>query len=44
MSLQGLLAFRVYIEKSGVILIGLLLCVTWPFSFAALRVLSILYV
>ena len=35
--MQDLLAFRVSIEKSGVILIYLLLYVTWPFSFAPLK-------
>ena len=37
-----LVAFIVSTEKSGVILIGLPLCVTWPFSFAALNILSLL--
>jgi hypothetical protein len=30
-SVQDLLAFRVSVKKSGAILIGLLLYVTWPF-------------
>ena len=38
---QDSLAFIVSIEKSGVILIGLPLFVTWPFSFAALNILSL---
>ena len=37
-SVQDLLAFIVSIEKSGVILMGLPLYVTWPFSFAALNI------
>jgi hypothetical protein len=37
---QDLLAFRVLVEKSGVILIGLSLYATWPFS---VKVLNILY-
>ena len=36
------LAFIVSIEKSGVILVGLHLYVTWSFSFAALNFLSLL--
>ena len=35
------LAFIVPIEKSGIIPIGLSLYVTWPFSFAALNILSL---
>ena len=34
--MQDLLAFIVFIAKSGVILIGLPIYVTWSFSFAAL--------
>ena len=37
-SIQVLLAFRVFKEKSDVILIGLPLYVTWPFSLAALNI------
>ena len=40
-SLQDLLVFRVFIAKSGVILIGLLLYDTWHFSSAALNILSL---
>ena len=36
---HDLLAFIVSSEKSGVILTGLSLYVTWPFSFAALNIL-----
>ena len=43
MSVQDFLAFIVSIEKSGVILIGLPLYVTWPFSVAALSALSLFY-
>ena len=39
---HDLLAFIVSNEKSDVILIGLPLYVTWPFSFAALNILSLL--
>jgi len=38
---QSLHAFIVSVEKSGVILIGLPLCGTWPFSLAAFNVLSL---
>ena len=38
---QALLAFIVSGEKSGVILIGLPLYVTWPFSLAAFNILSL---
>ena len=38
---QVLLAFIVPVEKSGVILIGLHLHVTWPFSLAAFNILSL---
>ena len=38
---QALLSFVVSVEKSGVILIGLPLHVTWPFSLAALNILSL---
>ena len=40
-SIQNLLAFKVSIEKSGVILIDLPLRVTLPFSLAALNILSL---
>jgi hypothetical protein len=39
-SVHALLAFIVSVEKSGVILIGLPLYVTWPFSFSAFNILS----
>ena len=38
---EDLLAFIVSTEKSGIILTGLPLYVTWPFSFAALNRLSL---
>ena len=38
---QALLSFIVSVEKSGIILIGLPLYVTWPFSFAAFNILSL---
>ena len=37
---QALLAFIVSVEKSGIILIGLPLCVTWPFFLVAFNSLS----
>ena len=40
-SFQDLLAFIVSGEKSGVILIGLPLYVTWPFSLTAYNILSL---
>jgi hypothetical protein len=40
-SVQDLLAFRVSIEMSGVILIGLPLYVSWPFSLIAFNILSL---
>jgi hypothetical protein len=40
-SAQDLLAFKVSGEKSGVILIGLSLYVTWPFSLTAFNILSL---
>ena len=40
-SVKDLLAFRVSVEKFGVILIGLLLYVTWHFSFIAFNILSL---
>jgi hypothetical protein len=40
-SLQGLLALRVSVEKSGLILIGLPLYVTFPFSLMGFNVLSL---
>ena len=36
---QALLAFIVSVEKSGIILIGLPLYVTWPLSLAAFNIL-----
>jgi hypothetical protein len=39
---QALLAFIAFDEKSGVILIGLPLYVTWYFSLAAFDILSLL--
>ena len=39
---QAFLAFIVSVEKSCVILIGLPLYVTWPFTLAALNILSLL--
>ena len=41
---QALLAFIVSVEKSGIILIGLPLCVTWPFFLVAFNILSLFYV
>jgi hypothetical protein len=38
---QALLAFLVSAEKSGVILIGIALYVTWLFSLAAFNILSL---
>ena len=40
-SAQDLLAFIVSDEKSGVILIGLPLCVTLPFSLTAFNIFSL---
>ena len=40
-SVQDLLAFIVSGEKSGIILIGLPLYVTWPFSLAAFNILCL---
>ena len=40
-SAQDLLAFMVSGEKSGVILIGLPLYVTWPFSLTVFNILSL---
>ena len=40
-SIQRLLAFMISIEKSGVILIGFPLYVTWPFSLVALNICSL---
>jgi hypothetical protein len=34
-SIQDLVDFRVFVQMSGVILIGLLLYVTWPFHLTA---------
>ena len=39
---QDLLAFKVSGDKSGKILIGLPLYVTWPFSLTAFNILSLL--
>jgi hypothetical protein len=39
----ALLIFIVSIEKSGIILIGLPLCVTWPFSLEAFNILSFFF-
>ena len=39
-SVQDTLAFMVFGEKSGVILIGLPLNVTWPFCLTAFNILS----
>ena len=39
---QALLAFIVSFEKSGVVLIGLPLYVTWPFLLAVFSILSLL--
>ena len=38
---QDLLAFKVSGDKSGKILIGLPLYVTWPFSLTAFNILSL---
>jgi hypothetical protein len=40
-SVLDLLAFRISVEKSGVILIELPLHVTWPSSLAAFSILSL---
>jgi hypothetical protein len=40
-SAQVLLGFRISFEKFGIILIGLLLYVTWPFSLAAFNIISL---
>jgi hypothetical protein len=40
---QALLTFVVSVEKSDVILIGLLLYVTWYFSLAAFSIISLFY-
>ena len=40
-SIQVLLSLTVSMMKLGVIFIGLLLYVTWPFSFATLNILSL---
>jgi hypothetical protein len=40
-SVQGLLAFRVSVEKSDVILIGMPLYVTWLFPFTAFNIISL---
>lgn len=36
----GLLAFKVSVQKSGVILVGLPLCVMWPFTLASFNIFS----
>ena len=43
-SVQDLLAFIVSGEKSGVILIGLHLYVTWDFSLSAFNIFSLFFV
>jgi hypothetical protein len=43
-SFHALLAFRVFVEKSAVILSGLPLDVTWCFSLASFNVLSLFYI
>ena len=40
---QAFLAFIVFVEKSGIIQIGLPLYVTWPFCLEAFNILSLLY-
>jgi hypothetical protein len=40
-SVQALLAFRVSVEKSGIIMVGQPLYVTWPFSLADFNNLSL---
>jgi hypothetical protein len=40
-SVQALLNFSVSIEKTGIIMIGLPLYVTWPFSRAPFNILSL---
>ena len=40
-SVQALLACSVSVEKSGVILIGLTLHITWSFSLAVFNILSL---
>jgi hypothetical protein len=40
-SVQAFLAFRVSVEKSGVILIGLPLYVTWPLLLTVFSILSL---
>ena len=40
---QARLAFRVSVEKLGVILTGLPLYVTWPFSLVAFNIPSLFY-
>ena len=41
--IQELVAFRVSVGKSSVILVGLLLLPTWPFAFVALNTLCSIY-
>lgn len=40
-SAQELLGFKVFVEKSGIILVGLPFFVTWPSSFTAFNSLSL---
>ena len=40
---QALLAFRVSVEKLGIILIGLPLYVTWPFPLVAFNIPSLFF-
>ena len=42
-SIQDLLTFKVSIKKLGVIRTVLSLYVSWPFSFAAINILSLFY-
>ena len=44
MSVQDLLAFRVSIENAGVMLMGLVLYVSWSFSFEAFNILFVVVV
>jgi hypothetical protein len=40
-SVQDLLAFRVSVEKSNIILVGFLLYVTWPFFLTTFNILFV---
>ena len=40
-SVQDFMALRLSVEKSGLILIGLPLCVTWPISLTAFNFISL---